>query len=258
MGRWTGAASFNGNPVFFKKDHIYTVYGSYPAEFTINSVVADGVDEGSIGSIALVGGYLYYYSPAGFMRYNSYPQYIGESFENQFLNISNGIGTKHKYYAVEGNKVYCYDTLKGIWHIEQHAGIDYAVEVGEKVFVGGQNLYAFHGGDYGKWFFVSGDLGIHNPTTVSHYTSGVKANNRHQYVSKLTIRAKLSVGAYMRLWLSYDDGLWEHQATITSPTMDVYEIPLKPKRCHSFRLKIEGEGDCKIYAITKDIEEGSV
>lgn len=257
-GKWTGAVSFNGNPVFFKKDRIYTIYGSYPAEYTLRSVVADGVDEGSIGSIAYVGGYLYYYSPAGFMRYSSYPQYIGENFEGQSLNISNGIGANHKYYAVSGSKVYAYDTLKGIWHIETHQGIDYAIEVGDKVFLGGQELWVFHGGDYGEWFYESGDMGIHNPTTVSHYTSGVKANNRHQYVTKLTVRAKLSVGAQMHLWFSYDEGEWEHQATIISPQMDVYEIPLKPKRCHSFRLKISGHGECRIYAITKDIEEGSV
>lgn len=259
MGKWTGAVSYNGNPVFFKKDRIYTIYGSYPAEYTLQATVADGVDEGSIGSIAQVGGYLYYNSPSGFMRYNSYPQYIGGAFEGQNINVTNGIGTKHKYYAVTDDEIYCYDTLKDIWHKESHEGINGAVEVGQDIFLWYEYyLYIFHGGDYADWYYISGDLAIHNPTTVSHYTSGVKANNRHQYVTKITVRAQLGAEAQMHLWLSYDGGEWEKQADIEAESMQVYDIPIRPRRHHSLRLKMNGSGECKVYAITKDIEEGTV
>jgi hypothetical protein len=36
-----------------------------------------------------------------------------------------------------------------------------------------------------------------------------------------------------------------------------FSVPIRQKRCDHFRLRIEGEGDAKIYSVAKTIEEGS-
>ena len=35
-----------------------------------------------------------------------------------------------------------------------------------------------------------------------------------------------------------------------------FSVPLRPRRCDHFRLRIVGEGDAKIYSISKTIEQG--
>ena len=40
-------------------------------------------------------------------------------------------------------------------------------------------------------------------------------------------------------------------------SMRSFSVPIRPKRCDSLQLRIEGEGVAKIYAITKTIEQGS-
>ena len=68
----------------------------------------------------------------------------------------------------------------------------------------------------------------------------------------------LDIGTKVYFYIQYDSmGEWEHVATMTGTTLRTFTVPIKPKRCDHFRLRIVGEGDAKIYSMTKTIENGS-
>jgi hypothetical protein len=79
-----------------------------------------------------------------------------------------------------------------------------------------------------------------------------------KYVSRLLIRMSLEEGATVEISIQYDSSdSWEQVCILSATSLRSFCIPVRPKRCDHFRLKIKGEGGCKIYSITKTIEQGS-
>jgi hypothetical protein len=50
-------------------------------------------------------------------------------------------------------------------------------------------------------------------------------------------------------------GDWEKIADIEGLTLNTFTIPVQPRRCDHFRLKFVGEGEAKIFSISKVLEE---
>jgi hypothetical protein len=68
----------------------------------------------------------------------------------------------------------------------------------------------------------------------------------------------LEVGAKVEVSMQYDSmGDWEYVYQMTVTSLRSFSIPVRPRRCDHFRLRIEGEGMGRIYSITKTIEQGS-
>ena len=59
-GYFTGAVTHLGAALFFKENVLHKVYGSFPAEFTIQDTACRGVQDGCHGSLAIVNEVLYY------------------------------------------------------------------------------------------------------------------------------------------------------------------------------------------------------
>ena len=79
-----------------------------------------------------------------------------------------------------------------------------------------------------------------------------------KYISRLTIRMSMDIGAEVRIYAQYDFSEdWEAVCTLTSTNLRSFSIPIRPKRCDHMKLRIEGMGAAKIYSITKTIEQGS-
>ena len=79
-----------------------------------------------------------------------------------------------------------------------------------------------------------------------------------KYVSRLNIRMSLDIGSRVYINAQYDScGEWVHLGTMTGTSLRSFTVPIRPKRCDHFRLRIVGEGDAKIYSISKTIEQGS-
>jgi hypothetical protein len=52
-------------------------------------------------------------------------------------------------------------------------------------------------------------------------------------------------------------GDWEQVCQMTVTSLRSFSVPVRPRRCDHFRIRIEGEGEGKIYSVTKTIEQGS-
>jgi hypothetical protein len=79
-----------------------------------------------------------------------------------------------------------------------------------------------------------------------------------KYISKILIRMSLNAGTTVDVSILYDSVEdWEHLFHMTATSLRSFALPILPRRCDHFRLRIEGVGHGEIYSITKTIEQGS-
>ena len=148
--------------------------------------------------------------------------------------------------------LFVYDTGKGLWHKEDDLHADCFCSCQEELYCiehnTGKIITMLGTGikDTGKvaWMVQTGIIGTSSPDM--------------KYISRLLLRMSLEVGARVRIYAQYDSiGAWEHLGTVSGMNLRTFQLPILPRRCDHFRLRIEGEGDAKIYSVTKTIEKGS-
>ena len=259
-GAFTGAANVGGYPVFYKADMRHKVWTSGAGAHQIASVPCQGVQAGCGGSVATMDGVAIYKSYTGFcMDDGSGPVEIGECFAGARYESAIGCVHGHKYYVSmengEGWHLFVYDAEKKLWHREDdfHA-VSFSSSIGcvMAAEAGSQKLIDMNGGieqdggmeDHVRWMAETGEIGLDSPDT--------------KYISRLTLRLSMEVGAEMTLYAQYDmEPEWVALGSIRGTSLHSFSLPVRPRRCDHLRLRLEGEGDVKLYSITKTIEEGS-
>lgn len=257
-GQFTGAITHLGYPIFFKENYMHKVYGNYPANYQIQTTSCRGVQKGSEKSLAIVNEVLYYKSGNAVCAYDgSLPVEISSALGDvsYFDAVAGSHGNKYyismRDYENQWN-LFVYDTSKGMWHKEDelHAKAFCSCR-GELYYIvdGDTKIRTILGSgeqenDPVKWMAETGTLGIYTPDK--------------KYVSRLTVRMALSLGTRVYFYAQYDSsGEWEHLFTMTGTSLRSFAVPIRPKRCDHMKIRIVGEGDAKIYSISKTIEQGS-
>lgn len=256
-GPFTGAISHLGAPLFFKENTLHKVYGSAPAEFSVQDTPCRGVQPGCHGSLAIVGETLYYKSRSGVCAYDgSLPREVSYALGSVRYDSAAAGAFGGKYYIsmFDGNgwHLFVYDTLRNQWHREDglHASHFaafeeelYAIDAGKNQIIGllgtGKPMEkSVH------WMCQTGELGLSDP--------------QMKYISRITLRLWLEAGAKLEIYAQYDESdVWEHLATIRQCSLRSFSVPIRPRRSDFLRLKFVGEGDGKLYSMTKTIEKGS-
>jgi hypothetical protein len=79
-----------------------------------------------------------------------------------------------------------------------------------------------------------------------------------KYISRLLMRMSLEAGSSVEVSIQYDSvGDWEQVCQMSVTSLRSFSVPVRLRRCDHFRIRIEGEGDGRIYSITKTIEKAS-
>ena len=270
-GAWTGAITHLGYPIFFKENYLHKVYGNYPSNYQIQTTACRGVMKGAGNSLAIVNEMLYYKSRSGVCAYDgSLPTEISEAFGETHYSavdttntddLRNGAvaGSHHnKYYismkSEEDNEWYLfvYDAAKGMWHKEDNTRADAFCSCrGEMYYIdhSDSTIRTILGSgtpdtEPVRWMAETGTLGTLMPDK--------------KYISRINVRMLLGIGARVMFYAQYDSsGEWEHLCSMTGTALKSFSVPIRPKRCDHFRLRIEGIGDAKIFSLTKTIEQGS-
>ncbi len=256
-GKFTGAITHMGYPLFFKENGMHKVYGDYPARFQIQDTACRGVQEGCERSLAIVGEVLYYKSRHGVCGYDgSLPVEVSGALGEIRYGQAVAGAFGNKYYismqeTEQGEfRLFVFDTEKGMWHKEDSLQAEgFAAFGGEMYCVEhGRILTLFGSGETAEqavpWMVQTGILGTDMPD--------------RKYISRLNVRMSMDVGGRARFFVQYDSmGGWEHLGTVNVTSLKSFSLPIRPRRCDHLRLRIEGVGEARIYAITKTIEKGS-
>lgn len=258
-GNFNGCVSYRGYPIFFKEDCIIKVYGSLPSEFQAMTSATLGVADNCHRSLAVAGETLFYMSRNGITAYQGgIPQLIGQAFgaERYSSAVAGSDGMKY-YVSMEEEsgrrRLYVYDTQTGLWHIEDDTdAVGFARCDGELYFLNaGGEFWCVRSGAAGEqeeavhWWAEFGDITEEEPNKKG--------------VSRLQIRLELEKGATAGVWIQYDsNGQWKQIGKqLHSERKRSFVLPVIPRRCDHYRLKLEGVGQCYLHSIAREYYVGS-
>lgn len=268
-GEWTGLAPYSGHMLFFKEKYIHKVYGTSPSTYQIATAEARGVEEGSSKSVAIINDTVVYKSPIGIVAYDGgNPYLISSKFGNvRFKNVVAGTDGI-KYYASilkqdsDGNFtipdfVVC-DLDKGFWHKSDALRIrDFCPLKNELLFINEKKV------DY----YDANKIYIINANEVMEIEKKIKwmveigpfdeyIENKKVY-SKLSMRLIFDEGADADIYISVDDEEWEQIEHVEDYREKVLFVPIVPRRCNRFSIKLEGVGRCRIESLTRKYRQSS-
>jgi hypothetical protein len=235
---------------------MHKVYGNFPANYQIQTTDCRGVQKGSHKSLAIVNEILYYKSRLGICAYDgslpvevstdlgdvAYFDAVGGAHGNKYyISMADGVGVYH---------LFVYDTSKGLWHKEDNTKVfQFCSNKNDMYYIDkarGEIMRVFGDSESTediRWMAESGNIGFDSPDK--------------KYISNMMVRLSLDFGSKVFFYIMYDSsGKWEHVGTIVGNNLKSMNVPVRPRRCDHFRLKIEGEGGAKIFSICKTLEQG--
>lgn len=256
-GAFTGACiSPDGRPMFFKEDYAYVLYGDYPP-YSYSRMDIRGVAEGAAKSLAYVDGALYWKSRHDIMRYtgSSLAPISMPLGDVSGVRVARAGAWKSRYYVMLDGVIYVYDAVRGLWSKEDAQDVQDFAEVRGRFYIlaSGGMLYAL--GDAAEeampWSLTSAPIGYALP-------------NR-KYVTQLRIRIELAEEATVdTVEISTDgDAFVEKNVNVHYTDADgkrtgTVLIPIRPRRCETFRYRLSGTGAYKLTGVTKVIEESGI
>ena len=263
-GKFTGATTYLGYPMFFKEDSLIKISPSSSGGHQTKETKCRGVQKGSHGSLAILNEILYYKSSTCVCAYTgSLPYSVSDELGDMryYDAIAGTVGDRYYISMREASNKYnmfVYDSKNGIWCKEddtkvisfcRHLDELYYIDAKDNTMksVRGTLLYDVPEKTTENkfdWFVESGNIGYSSPD--------------YKYIVRINLRIALDFGANVDFYIQYDsNGVWEHKFNMSGKGTKSFSIPVIPRRCDHFKYKISGKGGCKIYSITKTIEEGS-
>ena len=256
-GEWTGAVSYLGHPLFFKEDRLHAVTVSALGAHRIEETVCRGVQKGSARSLCVVGESLYYKAPGEVCVWQGgFPQSVSAQLGEERYGDAVGGAIDGIYYlsmrGAAGWRLFSYDTRRGVWYREDalHA-LCFAAA--------GEELYAIDA-ESGALLALKGTAGTPEAslswmaeTGVQHYETAAR-----KYLSRFNLSLRMAPGASLSVFLRYDSaGDWEPGGTLRFSGTGTVTVPIRPRRCDHLQLRLVGQGEAQIYALTRVLEVGS-
>ena len=255
-GKFTGAINFNGTPLFFRADAMHRIYGNAPSNYQLQTLPCRGVQKGSERSLKIVNETLYYKSNNAVCAFDgSLPVEISDQLGTfqYYEGVAGAFGDKY-YISMREEEthwgLYCYDTVKRLWVKEDNSHATSFASTTDNIYMkSDEKIYCLRGGEGESegsvpWSLTTGNIGYYNDNT--------------KYLSKLNIRTDIPQNSSFRVEISYDtEDHWTRLYAHTSKMRKALSLPIKPRRCDHFRIRLSGEGKFTLFNITKTFEEGS-
>ena len=260
-GDITGGISYR-YPVFFREGSMLTVYGTSPAAFQTSETDVAGVRRGCHRSLGRCNGYLVWLAGKGVMLYDGNSVYPQESVFGEW-NIKDmlTLGDGDDFFCVadpedtesEVHGIFRYDTGKGLWTREDCGKIFALTEDEGKMYclcdTNGRSIQIINGTDPEQEEGTVESFAEFGDITVG------TMNSKH--LSKLRLRVELEKEAGLSLWIQYDStGQWQKLYEILPGKKRSLFVPVIPRRCDHFRLRLQGRGKWRLFALEKEIYQG--
>lgn len=286
-GDWTGVALYSNHLIFFKENSMCRVYGTAPSNYQVTNTEIFGVEPGSRQSVITINDTVFYKSRIGIMAYSGGTPYcISDGLNIEFRDVVAGT-EKRKYYASihtadAGYELMVFDTEKALWHKEDDVRFRSCATIGDKLY------FIEYADDLivcsaqvlcSKWLLcgngsTAGDVGIVNPLTSYESADSIKWRavfgpfdeyiEEHKIYSKLALRVKTDytsdndiLDRTIKVYISINEGPWELVEMYDPPKTKGDFIPIIPRRCDRYSVKLEGEGKCEIRTLTRRVRQGT-
>lgn len=250
-GDFTGIVSYSGSVIAFKEDRMYKLTGDYPAEFYLRSYSVDGVKKNCHKSLAIINEVLYYLSPCGVMSYSGgVPNLV--SYELGLDRYEEAVaGRDRMNYLIQMDKLYCYDTIHGLWVSEDYGKVTGIESVGNSAYIvtDGKIMQTDSGDEKVEWY------------AMTHFTD--EGTFLHKDYQAMNLDAALTEGAEMKIeyrlheedsWktldtmTSYHGTQWQTRQTLNEAKRMHHKFTPGIQRCDRIQFRLSGKGECKIYA----------
>ena len=257
-GEFTAAVSFLGYPCFFKERQIFKVYGNRPKNYETMSAADLGVAAGSGKSLAVANETLFYLSRTGIMAYSGgIPVPVGTELGGRFRNAVGGSDGLRYYVSMADEagqgRLYVYDALRAMWHIEDET---------EALFLASQSagsvLCLETGGEMWTTDSAAGGTAEEPVSWYAEFADYTMDSPNKKGVSKLLVRLEPASGSTAGVSIQYDsDGVWRSVASLTAQQKRSWVLPVIPRRCDHFRVRLSGIGPCIVHSLTVESYTGS-
>lgn len=255
-GDVTGGIEYNGYPIFFKEDGIFKLYGDYPSNFQMYATMKQGVRKGCAKSLAIAGDILYYVSRYGVMAYSGgVPAWIGEPIGQTILKaVGTSGGQKYYLSAYDGEEwgLYVYDANRSLWHKEDDTHLMDAGYNGAVIGLSADGRILALSPEYEG----SGTEEEEVPWMVE-FADMVFGSPNRKGIGKMQFRFGFEELGTVVISVKYDSGEWETVMTVNGGTKESRIVPLIPRRCDHFKVKLDGRSRVNLYGMTVHYYHGS-
>ena len=237
------------------------MYGSKPSDFQVMGSASLGVESGSSRSLAIAGEVLFYLTRTGIVAYSGgIPQSVSKSFGTERYRdaVAGSDGTKYYVSMKDASgtwALFVFDTRTNLWHKE-----DALQAVG---FGWNEELYFL---DHNGKLWLNGNArtvpqGATAETAVASWAEFgdfVENDPNKKGTGKIQVRVELDAGATVQIHMQFDSsGTWQQIKALTADVKRSYYIPIIPRRCDHFKIKITGTGSWRLYSLTRESYSGS-
>lgn len=256
-GEWTGCAAYSTHLLFFKEDCIHKVYGSKPSTFQIETAQCHALEKGSNKSIAIINETVLYKSRLGIMAYSGgVPVLISDNFgtDRYTSAVAGTDGIKYFVSLLRDGRpeLLVFDMEKTLWHKEDN------VRAREFCYHDGKLLYINN--DDGVIYEIASDRPMPGESEIKWRAQlgpfDEFVEDKKIY-SKIKMRMTLAELSEVDIYISVDDGEWEWQQHIMADHQTSHFIPIVPRRCNRFAIKLSGKGYCKIESLVREYRQGT-
>lgn len=254
-GPFTGAAACMGGVVFFKENCMERIYPAAGGGHQIVTVPCSGVRKGAERTVAVADGVVYYLGNDGVYAFDgSMPVCVSRALGDKRYTGGVAGGESGRYWlsavdAAGETELLVYDTQKRLWHRQDDTAARWN---GEMTVLCSDGRLLDTSGTLGtaetgfSWSAESGDLGLYTP--------------EHKYLSRLELRLKAAAGSTVKAYVCYDgDNVWEQVGGVSGEVGQTRGavLQVRPRRCGHLRLKLAGDGPCRVYSAAAVYEKGS-
>lgn len=257
-GVWTGCINYLGYPTFFKENVIHRISVSSSGAHQVTETVGRGVQQGSGRSLCVVNEVLYYKGRTGVCAYDgSFPGSVGTVFgaERYGRAVAGGFGGRY-YLSMQAADskwhLFVYNTERGLWHREDNTHVMQFAAMDDDLF--------YIDADNGRLMCIEGTQGTKEDRVEWMAETGIIGYNYpdRKYLGRCNIQLSAEDRPSLRLEVKYDDHPWETlRGGGTVSGIQTLTIPVIPRRCDHFRLRLSGKGMVRIFSFTKILEVGS-
>lgn len=262
-GEITAGISF-GYPRFFREDSMTTVYGSLPSAFQTKNTELAGVKSGEGKSLERMEGLLFWLSADGVVIFDGSKTYLQEQVfgDWQISKVISKAGGRKLYMAADLGKhpladgerltaVFCYDAQSGLWTKETDPGIKSMTYMEGTVYALTSDRIITMNGLCGK---EAAEIGISSYVEFGDFTDG---DLNRKAVNRVQLRMELEEGAWVNIFIRYDGDDWTRLQYLEAGKKRSVYIPVIPRRCDHYRIRIEGGGKWTLYSMARELYVGS-